>query len=440
MNNVKKKIGFYTLGCKVNQNETDALAALLKESGYEIIQPEEIADIYIINTCTVTHLADRKSRNFIRRAKKINPVAKVVVMGCYAQMASEVVKEIPGVDLVIGTADKNKILDWIVKIEDNVDPLVFVKDIKEQKVFQEIHDQQPIGRTRSYLKVQEGCDQYCTYCIIPYARGPIRSRTLNNTLKEAVNLIDNGYKEIILTGIHLGAYGRELDGDIRLEILLKELLQISTDVRWRLSSIEPTEVSTELVQLMRDYNNFCPHLHMPLQSGHDDILKAMNRPYTTKEFEKVVNMVRQGVPDICLTTDIMVGFPGETEEHFDSYVKFVNKIAFSDLHVFKYSPRKGTPAAKFSNQVPPGEKEKRSRVLLESAQKLVRQYADKFIGKKVMVLVEKQLENGLWEGHSENYLKVQFNKKIASSIAPKGEIVTIEIIEVLDGTCIGKEV
>lgn len=439
INDKKKRAAFYTLGCKVNQNETDALAALFKEHNYDIVEPEEIADIYIINTCTVTHLADRKSRNFIRRARKNNSQAKVIVMGCYAQMSPETVKKIPGVNLVIGTADKNKIMDWLEELEQINEPLVCVRDIRAQKEFQEIHDQLPVGRTRAYLKVQEGCNQFCSYCIIPYARGPIRSRSLTNTVKQAQKLIVNGYKEIILTGIHLGAYGRELKENISLETLLHELLQINPDVRWRLSSIEPTEVSSELVELMYTYENFCPHLHMPLQSGHNEILKAMNRPYTTEEYENVVAMVRKKIPNICLTTDIMVGFPGETEEHFNAYVKFVETIKFSDLHVFKYSPRKGTPAAAFAGQVTPPEKERRSTILINTAKELAKQYASGFIGEKVRVLVEKQVRDSLWEGHSENYLKVEFSQiSNIESVIQKGQIIPVEINEVCDEVCLGK--
>lgn len=299
------RAAFYTLGCKVNQNETETLTALFRERGYEIVDPEEAADVYILNTCTVTHLADRKSRNFIRRATKANPAAKVVVMGCYAQLSPQEIRKIPGVSLVVGTSDRKRILEWLDNNQDQQEPVSLVQDIRQQKKFEEVFEEhQPdkdSERVRAYLKIQEGCEQFCSYCIIPYARGPVRSRTRESTLREAKMLIEAGYKEIVLTGIHLGAYGRDFSEKIRLEELLRELLLISPEVRWRLSSLEPTEVSSELVDLLAKYKNFCPHLHLPLQSGHDEILRAMNRPYTTADYAEVLRAVRGRVPGICIT-------------------------------------------------------------------------------------------------------------------------------------------
>lgn len=426
---MKPTAAFLTLGCKVNQNETEALAALFKEYGYEIVDSHNnSADIYVINTCTVTHLADRKSRQMIRRAVKGNPQARIVVMGCYSQTSPEEVKKIPGVDLVVGTGDRERIIELLSEINKEQGPINIVKNITEKKVFEDIRLEKAIDRARAYLKVQEGCEQFCSYCIIPYARGPIRSRPLDNTLLEAGKLIDAGFKEIILTGIHLGAYGKDLAGTISLDGLLEILLALSTEVRWRLSSLEPTEVTDHLVQLMFQHKNFCPHLHLPLQSGHNEVLTAMKRPYRTEDYEEVVAKIREKVPDVCITTDIMVGFPGEKEYHYQAYLDFVEKMAFGGLHVFQYSPRKGTPAAEFPDQVPAQVKEMRSHQLISLGQELSLNYVEKFRGKTLQVLVEKQTAPDMWEGHSENYIKIKFSAQNVD----RGQIIPVTILEAKD--------
>ncbi len=434
MNKVPR-VAFHTLGCKVNQQETDALAAMFCEKGYEIVDFAEKADVYVINTCTVTHLADRKSRQYIRRCMKTNPSARVVVMGCYAQAEHEEVAQIPGVSLVVGSSRKNRIVDWLDEENEQTVPAMKVVDINEQRVFEETGADSVIGRARAYLKIQEGCEQFCTYCIIPYVRGPVRSRTADNTLREAHKLIESGFKEIILTGIHVGAYGRDLGHDINLESLLAQLLKITPDVRWRLSSLEPTEVSPEMLELMVQYPNFCPHLHLPLQSGHNEILRAMHRPYTIEQYQEVVGLIRNKVPEIAITTDIMVGFPGETNEHFEAYLRFVQAIAFSDLHVFQYSARRGTPAAQFTGQVRAETKAKRSHVLIEAGRVLSDDYARRFIGRKLEVLVETDLPDGLCEGHSENYLTVRFGAESAK----RGEVVPVRVRTVSQGICYGDD-
>lgn len=439
-------VAFYTLGCKVNQNETEALAALFNEKGYEIVDPDQAADVYVLNTCTVTHLADRKSRQFIRRAVKANAAARIVVMGCYAQVSPEEVRKIPGVSLIAGTSNRRKIIDWLEQEQkkealqkNQCAPASLVRDIQEQKIFEEIDTEKMIGRSRAYLKVQEGCEQYCSYCIIPYARGPYRSRDIDNAMAEGDKLIKAGFKEIILTGIHLGAYGCDLPGRTGLAVLLSKLLPLDKSVRWRLSSLEPTEVSRELLQLMRDNANFCPHLHLPLQSGHDETLQRMRRPYTTGQFAEIVAGIRKIIPDICLSTDIMVGFPGETDEQFQSGLEFVREIGFGRIHVFQYSPRRGTPAAQFGGQVPAQVKEQRSRKLIELGLESGRRYADRFIGKTLDVLAETQAEphfnpeQALWQGHSANYLEVSF----ASNRNEKGKIIPVRLEKVEDGACFG---
>lgn len=435
------RVAFCTLGCKVNQNEIEALSALFKERGYTIVDFEEQADVYVINTCTVTHLADRKSRQMIRRAIKANPQAKVVVTGCYAQTDPHAVKKIPGVSLIVGTNEKGHLLELVEELQQAGDisvtkgsPRIVVRKYQEMQQFEEIATEKNIARARAYLKVQEGCDQFCTYCIIPYARGPVRSRSLKNTLEEAEKLIEAGFREIILTGIHLGAYGRDLGAGINLEYLLQHLLLLNQKVRWRLSSLEPTEVNPELLRLLLENANFCPHLHLPLQSGHDEILRAMHRPYTTAQYLKIVTEIREVIPDIALTTDVMVGFPGENEEHFREYLRFVERVAFSRLHVFKYSPRKGTPAAKFSGQVLPPVKELRSREMFQLGEKLEKQYAEKFVNQLLHVLVEEKVAGTTWEGSSANYLKIRFT----ALRELRGKIVPVVLKKVEANYCIGE--
>ncbi|MGI6144682.1 MAG: tRNA (N(6)-L-threonylcarbamoyladenosine(37)-C(2))-methylthiotransferase MtaB [Clostridia bacterium] len=441
------RIAFYTLGCKVNQNETEAFSGQFREKGYEIVDFTAEADVYIINTCTVTHLADRKSRQMIRRALKVNPQAQIVVTGCYAQTDAEAIRKIAGVSLIVGTNEKSRLVELVEDLlkgkllkgkeqETTINkpaPQIFVRKYQQGQEFEEIKLEKSIERSRAYLKVQEGCDQFCSYCIIPYARGPVRSRSLESTLAEAERLIKAGFREIVLLGIHLGAYGRDLGEGENLVYLLKHLLPLTEQVRWRLGSLEPVEVSPELLDLMLGYRNFCPHLHLPLQSGHDKILKAMNRPYTTEQYLEIITDIRKKIPDIALTTDIMVGFPGETDEHFQEYLKFVEKVAFSRLHVFKYSPRRGTPAASFSGQISPAVKEARSRKMIRLGEKLAKLYAQKFLGQTLDVLVEEKVAEHTWEGSSANYLKVRFN----SDEAPRGQIIPIYLKKVEKNYCFG---
>ncbi|MDD2401217.1 MAG: tRNA (N(6)-L-threonylcarbamoyladenosine(37)-C(2))-methylthiotransferase MtaB [Clostridia bacterium] len=427
-------VAFLTLGCKVNQNETEAIIELFREKGYTIVNFEAQADIYVINTCTVTHLADRKSRQMIRRAKKTNPQAKIVATGCYAQIDPEVIKNINGVNLVVGINEKSRIVDLVEDVMYKTDNRVFVENYKDIKEFEEIKTNVNIERARAYIKVQEGCNQFCTYCIIPFARGVSRSRLFDNALSEAEKLIAAGYKEIVVTGIHLGFYGKDFDQQISLEYLLKRFLSINKNVRWRLGSLEPTEVNPELLELMQEYDNFCPHLHLPLQSGHDQILKSMNRPYTTEQYARIVTDIRKAIPNIAITTDIMVGFPGENEEQFKEYLQFVEEMAFSKLHVFKYSPRKGTPAANFPGQILSPVKEARSREMITLGQKLSNQYAEKFMNKVLGVLVEENIDKNVWEGSTANYLKV----RLISSSVLRRRIVPVCIKEVKEAYCIGE--
>ncbi|MDX9870830.1 MAG: tRNA (N(6)-L-threonylcarbamoyladenosine(37)-C(2))-methylthiotransferase MtaB [Clostridia bacterium] len=421
----RRRAALATLGCKVNQNETAAMAALFAAAGYEVVEFTQEADIYVLNTCTVTHLADRKSRQLIRRCHKLNPDALIAVTGCYAQVAPQEVEKIEGVHLVVGNPGKKR----IVELVEEARPGLLPETLPEEDTFAEIASDTLTERARAYLKVQDGCEQYCAYCIIPYARGHLKSRTPDSALNEAGRLIDAGCREIVLTGIHLGLYGRDRGDGLTLEKLLAQLLPLSKDTRWRLSSLEPLELSAGILRQMQEYDNFCPHLHLPLQSGHDEILRAMNRPYTTGDYRQAAEKARAALPDIALTTDLIVGFPGETEQHFAATLEFIEEMAFSRMHIFKYSPRRGTPAATFPHQVPAGVKEERSRQARLLADKIEAQYAKRFHGKILQVLAEQQDHAGIWEGHSENYLQVYFD---GNTIA-KGEIVRVRLQETAPG-------
>ncbi len=425
------------MGCKVNQNETDAIVSSLIQAGFQEVPFEEKADLYVINTCTVTHLADRKSRQMVRRAIKNNPAAMVVVTGCYAQTSPGDVLGINGVDLVIGTQDRHRLLDLLEEAKAARKPLNVVGDIMQADDFEEITGEELHPHmVRAYLKIQEGCNQYCSYCIIPYARGPVRSRPLERVLEAAKQLVYSGYKEIILTGIHTGAYGSDLRPQMDLAGLVGELVRISDLKRLRISSLDPNEINEELLQVMTSSPILCPHLHISLQSGDDEILGRMNRHYDTAYYLSLVERIRRILPDIAFTTDIMVGFPGETEEAFQNTYDLVEKIGFSGLHVFKYSPRKGTAAASFPDQISPQVKEERSKRLIALGERLSREYARKYLGRTVEVLAEQRVEiNGenFWEGHSGNYLKILF----AENGDYKGQLVSVSLERYQDNVIFG---
>lgn len=394
------KVAVYTLGCKVNQYESAAMAGLFEKKGYQIVDFKDFADIYIINTCTVTHLGDRKSRQMIRRAVRKNPDALVVVAGCYAQVAPEEVLKIPGVDLVVGTRDRSRIVEMVeetasvrMRYKDGP-PANMVKDVMDVAEIEEFPCPVYHNKTRAFVKIQEGCENYCSYCIIPYARGPLRSRRPENVLAEIESLVNDGYKEIVLTGIHIGAYGRDFVKDIDLASLVEKILLLKGLKRLRISSLEPQDVTPELIELMAGSPVFCRHFHLPLQSGDDEILSRMRRQYTTRDYAALLDNIRAKVEDVAVTSDIMVGFPGEREENFNNTFKFIKEMHFSGLHVFKYSPRRGTPAAGFSGKVPPEVKERRSRKLIDLSRKLFKSFAARFLGQTVEVLVEQPFVDG----------------------------------------------
>ncbi len=402
-----KIVSIFTLGCKVNQYETQAMRELFEKRGYNVIFDGEIADIYIINTCTVTNIGDKKSRQFIRRANRNNPDAIIAAVGCYAQMSPQEVLSIDGVNIIIGTNDRNKIVDIVEKCKPN-EKINSVDDIMKVKQFEEMSVKNIMGKTRAFLKIQEGCNQYCSYCIIPYARGPIRSRSKPEIIDEIKNLVDKGFKEVVLTGIHVASYGKDLNSDETLIDILKEVNNIEGLKRIRLSSLEPTIFTDEFLRELSQLNKICHHFHLSLQSGCNSVLKRMNRRYTTEQYRDIVNKIREIYPKIALTTDIIVGFPGETEEEFNITYNFVKEIGFSEIHVFKYSPRKGTPAAGYKNQVDGLTKRHRSERLIELGKQLKRDYYIMFIGKNKEVLFEMLSGKitGYIEGYTDNYLKV----------------------------------
>ena len=401
-----KKVAFYTLGCKVNQYETEAMLELFEKEGYEKAETEDYADVYVINTCTVTHMSDRKSRQYIRRMKKKNPDAIIAVVGCYSQVSPEEILSIDEVNLVMGTNDRKKIVEEVKKI-DASRKVSTVDDIMKVKAFEEIEINKTNGKTRAFMKIQDACDRYCSYCIIPYARGRVRSRDLESIVKEVENLASNGYKEVVLTGIHVASYGKDIkDSDIKLLDVIKQINDIEGIERIRLSSVEPILFTDEFVEAVSTMDKVCPHYHLSLQSGCDETLKRMKRRYTTEEYKAIVDRLRAAIPNVSITTDVIVGFPGETNEEFDKTYEFLKDIELTHMHVFKYSPRKGTPAATMENQVDPSTKHDRSEKLLQLNEENFNKFGQKMLDKEFNVLFEQKVGDNKYEGLTENYVKV----------------------------------
>ncbi|HNU79821.1 MAG TPA: tRNA (N(6)-L-threonylcarbamoyladenosine(37)-C(2))-methylthiotransferase MtaB [Bacillota bacterium] len=402
-----KKAAFYTLGCKVNQYETEAMTESFENAGYEIVDYSEFADVYIINTCTVTNMGDRKSRQIIRRAREKNPEALVAVVGCYSQIAPGEVLEIPEVSLVVGTDERSRMVELVEYAMEKEEKLNMVNDIMKVKEFEEMSIKSYKSRTRAFLKIQEGCDQYCTYCIIPYARGHIRSRKPDSIIAEVKELAENGFREIVLTGIHVASYGKDL-GNTSLIDIIEKVHEIDGIRRIRMSSVDPNVMTDGFIERLSRLPKICGHFHLSLQSGCDETLKRMNRKYTTGEYRRVVKKLREVFADVAITTDLIVGFPGETEEEFQKTVDFVEEIAFSAMHVFKYSQRTGTPAAKYENQIKPQVKDSRSKVITAIAQKNEEKFKKAFIGRSKPVLYEQPFDGqkSLFEGLTDNYIRV----------------------------------
>ncbi len=425
-NTTPLKVAFHTLGCKVNQHDSAIMAALFQDAGYTIVDFNDKADVYVVNTCTVTHLSDRKSRQMIRRAAGENPDATVVVCGCYAQTAKNELEALDEVDLIIGTNERHRVVEAVEEFRANHVKTAYMPDDDELFVYEDLPHERVSGMTRAYVKVQEGCDQFCAYCIIPYARGPLRSRSEEDTIAEINMLVDKGYKEVILTGIHLGAYGRGVkDQTCDLTGLCRRILDETKIERLRLGSLEGIEVTDELIDMIATNPRMAQHLHLPLQSGCDRTLEAMRRPYDSEAFRDMMRSIRQRVPDIAITTDLMVGFPDETEEDFKESLVFCNDIAFANMHIFKYSMRGGTPAAAMTGQIDPQIKERRAKQMADVAQKNKHEYEQRFVGKTLRILVEEQNKEGLWTGHSSNYLFVAFPGEGIQS----GDFVDVKLTE-----------
>ncbi len=412
-NELPKTVSMYTLGCKVNHYETEAIWQLFKDDGYERVDFEKNADVFVINTCTVTNTGDKKSRQVIRRAIRRNPDAVICVTGCYAQTSSAEIMAIPGVDIVVGTQDRTKMLGLIEEYRTERQPINAVRNIMKNRVYEELDVPAFTDRTRASLKIQEGCNNFCTFCIIPWARGLMRSRDPEEVIRQAQQLVDAGYLEIVLTGIHTGGYGEDLK-DYNLAELLRNLeARVKGLKRLRISSIEASQLTDEVIQVLNDSKIIVRHLHIPIQSGSNTVLKRMRRKYTMEFFGERLDRLREALPDLAITSDVIVGFPGETEEEFMETYNFIRDHRFAELHVFPYSMRTGTPAARMTDQIDENIKNERVHRLIELNDQLAKEYASKYEDEVLEVIPEEKYkldpESGLYEGYTDNYLKVVFN-------------------------------
>lgn len=425
-----KKVAFYTLGCRVNQYETEAMAELFEKSGYTVCDFDDFADIYVINTCTVTSMSDRKSRQIIRRAKKMNENAYIVVTGCYAQVAKDEVAKIDGVNLVLGAKERDKIVAFLDEHFGN-QLVLKSSDISYTHTFEPLEIGEFKSRTRAYIKVQEGCNQFCSYCIIPYARGPIRSRDIKDVIEETKRLKNAGFTEVTYVGIHIASYG--LDGkDYDLADLLCAADKIDGIKRIRLSSIEPMTLNENFIKKISGVKKLCHHFHLSLQSGCDETLKRMNRKYTTDDYYNIVLGLRKHFPDVSITTDIMVGFPAETEEEFSKTCEFLEKVSFSAAHIFQYSRRKGTPADSFENQIPSDIKAKRSKIVKEITDRTQHKFMERFLGLDLEVLFEQRVGE-YFEGKTGNYMNVL----VKTDEDLSGKYKTVRLERIKNGSFIG---
>jgi threonylcarbamoyladenosine tRNA methylthiotransferase MtaB len=404
-------IGFHTLGCKVNFYDTEAIWQLFKNEGYDQVDFEQTADVYVINTCTVTNTGDKKSRQMIRRAIRRNPDAIVAVTGCYAQTSPAEILAIPGVDLVIGTQDRDKIIPLVKQFEQERQPINAVRNIMKTRQFEELDVPDFADHTRAFLKIQEGCNNFCTFCIIPWSRGLMRSRDPKSVIQQANTLVQAGYQEIVLTGIHTGGYGEDIE-DYSLARLLWDLDKVEGLKRIRISSIEASQISDEVLEVLSSSDKMCRHLHIPLQAGDDEILARMRRKYTTAEFADKIERIHRIMPGVAITTDVIVGFPGETEEMFQSGYRFMEQMKFSEMHVFPYSKRTGTPAARMLDQVDEEIKNARVHELIDLSEKMQLAYAKQFVGQVLEVIPEGNFkgagDRGILMGYSDNYLQLVF--------------------------------
>ena len=430
-----KKVAFCTLGCKVNQYETNAMEQKFIQAGYEIVGFTEIADIYVINTCTVTNMSDKKSRQMIRKAKQLNGNAIVVAVGCYVQTAKEQLENIKELDLILGNNEKKDIVKYIEKYRKGEKQIKY-NDVLHQDEYDEYGFVTHIEQTRAIVKVQDGCDRFCSYCAIPYARGKVRSRKIENIVAEITKLAEEGIKEVVITGIHIASYGKDLKEDIGLIDVLEKINEINGIQRIRLGSLEPMLINESFLKRLAKLEKICHHFHLSLQSGCDETLKRMNRRYTTEEFRNVVRLLRNTYDDVILTTDIIVGFPGETENEFERTYEFLKEINFYKMHVFKYSRRDGTKAATMPNQIAPNIQEERSKKLISLSNKNQQIYNESYVGKTVQVLFE-EASKGYIKGHTQNYLVVNIKEDIEKF---HNQIVPVKKTSILGEELIGNAV
>lgn len=430
-----KKVAFCTLGCKVNQYETNAMEQKFIQAGYEIVGFTEIADIYVINTCTVTNMSDKKSRQMIRKAKQLNGNAIVVAVGCYVQTAKEQLENIKELDLILGNNEKKDIVKYIEKYRKGEKQIKY-NDVLHQDEYDEYGFVTHIEQTRAIVKVQDGCDRFCSYCAIPYARGKVRSRKIENIVAEITKLAEEGIKEVVITGIHIASYGKDLKEDIGLIDVLEKINEINGIQRIRLGSLEPMLINESFLKRLAKLEKICHHFHLSLQSGCDETLKRMNRRYTTEEFRNVIRLLRNTYDDVILTTDIIVGFPGETENEFERTYEFLKEINFYKMHVFKYSRRDGTKAATMPNQIAPNIQEERSKKLISLSNKNQQIYNESYVGKTVQVLFE-EASKGYIKGHTQNYLVVNIKEDIEKF---HNQIVPVKITSILGEELIGNAV
>lgn len=429
-----KKVSFITLGCKVNQYDSDAMRTLFIHRGYKPVEHSEVADVYIINTCSVTSIGDRKSRQVIRKIRRNNPDAVIAATGCYAQVAPEELEKMGDVDVIVGHQNRNKIVDYIEEAEKSEKTVNAVKDIMSIREYENLTvDPEGEVKARAFVKVQEGCDNYCTFCIIPYARGRLKSRKQEDAVDEIKKLVEKGYREVVLTGIHLGNYGKDLRNGTSLSTLVFELLKIPNLLRIRLGSIESVELSDELINIIKNEKRVCHHLHLPLQSGSDAVLKSMNRHYRLRQYKDLIAMLREKIPNLALTTDLIVGFPGETEENFKETLNTLHELKFSAIHVFPFSKRTGTPAAMYPNQITNEEKKKRVHRVQELEKKISKEFRCEFLNKIVHVLAENKKEE-YFEGFSDEYIRVT----IKGENVKRGHLYSVIVEEVTDEGLIGR--
>ncbi|MGN0145389.1 MAG: tRNA (N(6)-L-threonylcarbamoyladenosine(37)-C(2))-methylthiotransferase MtaB [Clostridium sp.] len=435
----KQYVAFATLGCRVNHYETEAMAEKFIREGYEVTDFNNFADVYVVNTCSVTNMSDKKSRQIIGRARRMNENAIIAAVGCYSQVSPEEVAKIDGVDVVLGTRNKGDIVYYVNKAKDEKKSQVVVGEVLRNKEFEDLNIEEYQDKTRAFLKIQDGCNRFCAYCLIPYTRGAVCSKDPEKVISEIHKLAEHGFKEIILSGIHTASYGIDLEGDVSLITILEEIEKIDGIERVRIGSIEPCFFTDEVIEKMKNMKKLCPQFHLSLQSGCDATLKRMNRRYTAKEYEEAVYKIRENLKDASITTDVIVGFPGETDEEFNETYEYLKKLKLTKTHIFKFSPRKGTKAASMENQIDGNIKENRSKALIELNNKNEADFSKSIVGREMDVLVEQEVSKkpGVFEGYTKNYVKVEIvnaNEKMIGKIIPciieeaNGDYVTGKII------------